>query len=132
MNEREIFEAWATTLDLDLTPIAGGHYSDRNTDFAWLAWSAACRTTPDREAIIEECMQVCRTIAEYFEEESPPQVSPTRKQAAGARVCLAAIKQIKTAPTPHQSAALDRLAENNHELGLDYLTAPTSDQGEKS
>lgn len=93
---------------------------------------AARRTTPDREAIIEECMQVCRTIAEYFEEESPPQASPTRKQAAGARVCLAAIKQIKTAPTPHQSAALDRLAENNHELGLDYLTAPTSDQGEKS
>ena len=50
MTEREEFEAWATTLDLDLTPIAGGHYSDCNTDFAWLAWSAARRTTPDREA----------------------------------------------------------------------------------
>ena len=51
MTEREEFEAWATTLDLDLTPIAGGHYSDCNTDFAWLAWSAARRTNPDREAI---------------------------------------------------------------------------------
>ncbi|SAJ89162.1 hypothetical protein [Burkholderia multivorans] len=50
MDEREMFEAWAATLDLDLTPIAGGHYSDCNTDFAWLAWSAARRTTPDREA----------------------------------------------------------------------------------
>lgn len=49
MDEREMFEAWAMTLDLDLTPIAGGHYSDCNTDFAWLAWCAARRTTPDRE-----------------------------------------------------------------------------------
>ncbi|EEE04606.1 hypothetical protein [Burkholderia multivorans] len=59
MDEREMFEAWAATLDLDLTPIAGGHYSDCNTDFAWLAWSAARRTTPDRESIIEECAKVC-------------------------------------------------------------------------
>ena len=58
MTEREEFEAWATTLDLDLTAIAGGHYSDCNTDFAWLAWSAARRTTPDREAIIAALREI--------------------------------------------------------------------------
>ncbi|WP_309601162.1 DUF551 domain-containing protein [Burkholderia multivorans] len=61
MDEREIFEAWATTLDLDLTLVAGDHYSDCNTDFAWLAWQAARRTTPDREAWIsvDEKLPAC-------------------------------------------------------------------------
>ena len=50
MTEREEFEAWAIEHDLDLTAISDNQYSDCNTDFAWLAWQASRRTTPDREA----------------------------------------------------------------------------------
>ncbi|WP_157130339.1 hypothetical protein [Burkholderia pseudomallei] len=89
MTEREEFEDWW---------ISEGPNTESTYEAALSAWEYCRRTTPDREAIIEECMETCRKMAEYFEEESPPQASPTRKQAAGARACLAAIKLLKTAP----------------------------------
>jgi len=47
MDERAAFEAIA-------------HWKDM-TPFAWFqqGWKAARRTTPDRDAIIEECAKVC-------------------------------------------------------------------------
>lgn len=90
MDEREIFEAWATTLDLDLTLVAGDHYSDCNTDFAWLAWCAARRTTPDRDAIIEECARACERVAEG---------RSVVEMNVGAKLCADAVRALKTTPT---------------------------------
>ncbi|RSB74334.1 hypothetical protein [Burkholderia multivorans] len=103
MDEREMFEAWAMTLDLDLTPIAGGHYSDCNTDFAWLAWCAARRTTPDREAIIEECAKVMDDRAAEIE------ANDNLTSMTMGRIYRAEAERIRA-----------------------LKTAPTSDQGEKS
>lgn len=70
---------------------------------------AARRTTPDREALVEEIADTIdhmgegRFLEEYVE----------------------AIRTFKSAP----SRALDRLAENARDLGLDYMTSPTSDKG---
>ncbi|WP_175835689.1 hypothetical protein [Burkholderia multivorans] len=99
MDEREMFEAWAMTLDLDLTPIAGGHYSDCNTDFAWLAWCAARRTTPDREAIIEECAKVMDDRAAEIEaNDNLTSMTMGRIYRAEAE----RIRALKTAPTSDQ------------------------------
>ncbi|MCA8260858.1 hypothetical protein LGM79_10050 [Burkholderia multivorans] len=88
MDEREIFEAWATTLDLDLTLVAGDHYSDCNTDFAWLAWQAARRTAPDRDAIIEECASIAERT--YTKDAFRFELGTEAARA---------IRAIKTAPT---------------------------------
>ncbi|MBU9550372.1 hypothetical protein KTE50_17670 [Burkholderia multivorans] len=117
MDEREMFEAWAMTLDLDLTPIAGGHYSDCNTDFAWLAWCAARRTAPDREEIIEECAKVCEMEREALRKneavwDAYPNLRPDEDYVSEweASACrgeeyAAAIRTLKTAPTSDKGGA---------------------------
>ncbi|KVU10697.1 hypothetical protein WK62_05395 [Burkholderia ubonensis] len=67
---------------------------------------AARRTTPYRDTLVEEIADTIdhmgegRRLEEYVE----------------------AIRTFKSAP----SRALDRLAENARDLGLDYMTAPTA------
>ncbi|MBJ9964457.1 hypothetical protein [Burkholderia seminalis] len=115
MDEREMFEQWyiENAFDYVANPLGS-----RECGLQWQAWQAGRRTTPDREAIIEECASIAeRTYAkDAFRFELGTEAAR-------------AIRALKTAPTSAQLAALDRLAENERELGLDYMTAPTSDKG---
>ncbi|MBJ9895266.1 hypothetical protein [Burkholderia cenocepacia] len=110
------------TLDLDLTPIAGGHYSDCNTDFAWLAYSAARRTNPDRE-----CEWKCDDVDNGTWESCCGEIwtftdgGPVENGMLFCHRCGSKLKTAPSGPTPQQLAALDRLAENERELGLDYM-----------
>ncbi|UUX38846.1 hypothetical protein NTJ56_08600 [Burkholderia contaminans] len=120
------------------------HTEEPDTDLFDVALDAAIdaarRTTPDREAIIEECAKVCDEYAADqwslykgrapYNGSEPGRADPdVQGRSDGADVCAERIRALKTAPTPTQLAALDRLAENERELGLDYMTAPTSDKG---
>lgn len=60
MSDRKAFEAWATTLNMDLVAyhdqvVGQDIYSDCNTDFAWLAWQKAVRM--EREAARWQSME---------------------------------------------------------------------------
>ena len=98
MTEREEFEAWAIEHDLDLTAIFDNQYSDCNTDFAWLAWQASRRTTPDRDSIIEECAEVCEELSAGFSEPGKHRTRMVAAAMQGALTCAYAIRQTKTAP----------------------------------
>ncbi|CAK0035204.1 Uncharacterised protein [Burkholderia pseudomallei] len=95
MDEREMFEAWA---DLDGLSIRrcthlDDIYASPATRVAWRAWQAARRTTPDREAIIEECAKVCESVAAEL-------LQPGDEEAvAGCVFCRDAIRALKTSPT---------------------------------
>ncbi|KVP90741.1 hypothetical protein WJ95_09570 [Burkholderia ubonensis] len=77
---------------------------------------AGRRTTPDRDAIIEECARAIDKIA---------RANPCLNDKDLLRNAIKAIRALKTTPTAAE-AVLDRLAENAQELGLDYMTAPTA------
>ncbi|MCA8045531.1 hypothetical protein [Burkholderia arboris] len=57
--------------------------------WAQAAEQAGRRTTPDREAVIEECAKVCDDIAENMEKEPAAQY--------GADLCAERIRELKTA-----------------------------------
>lgn len=98
VTEREEFEAWWTR---DLPPEysslrprffksnENGEYRNPRCQGAWEVWQAARRTTPDREAIIEECAKVCEDVAA---------VRNTTEMRSGAELCVGAIRALKTAP----------------------------------
>lgn len=70
-TQRAAFEAWARTLDMDLTPIPAeaGHlyYSDCNTDYAWQAWQASRKQMAEEAiAAVAEVMK----IQLYWEDET--------------------------------------------------------------
>ncbi len=54
-TQRERFEAWAATHDLDLTPGVPGQYSDCNTDYAWIA------AQHFEAAAVERCAEIVET-----------------------------------------------------------------------
>ena len=98
MDEREMFEAWA---DLDGLSIRrcthlDDIYASPATRVAWRAWQAARRTTPDREAIIEECAKVCEDVAAR---------RSVVEMAVGATMCAGVIRKLKTAPTSDKGGA---------------------------
>ncbi|MDR8920498.1 hypothetical protein [Burkholderia multivorans] len=89
LTERELFEAhFGVTIDQRRAPSAGG-YAHREIQMMWAGWQAARRTTPDRDAIIEECAKVCDDHAKtsYLME---------------AAACARKIRALKTAPTSDQ------------------------------
>ncbi|MBR8228050.1 hypothetical protein KDX05_06960 [Burkholderia vietnamiensis] len=102
MDERKMFEAW-------LKQPHQNNWNDSNHPLevgerqaAWLAWQAARRTTPDREAIIEECAKVCDEQADFYERLNPKkgQGSYMGKLAVSRqRDCARLIRALKTAPT---------------------------------
>jgi hypothetical protein len=94
------------------------------------AWNR--RTAPDREAVIEECAKVCDEMANGWNNlaQGARDGRYDFMAEAGDR-CADEIRALKAAPTASQLAALDRLAENAHGLGLGYDT-PTDAEGEKS
>lgn len=133
MDERERFEAWAKStlgfwIDDEpprvLTYVDGGcHPASTEEISMWDALRAARRTTPDRE-----CEWKCDDMDNGIWESGCGETwsfvdgGPTENRMLFCHRCGG---KLKTA----QLAALDRLAENERELGLDYLTAPTSDKG---
>ena len=84
MDEREMFEA--AMVDLMKKKYPGPTSFD--------IWLAARRTTPDREAIIEECAAICDEITKHH---FPPQ------KISG--FCASAIRAQKTAPTSDKGGA---------------------------
>ncbi|WP_027810119.1 hypothetical protein [Burkholderia cenocepacia] len=57
---------------------------------------AGRRTTPDREAIIEECAKVCEDVAAR---------RSVVEMAVGATMCADVIRKLKTAPTSDKGGA---------------------------
>ncbi|CAG9259492.1 hypothetical protein BDI4_600037 [Burkholderia diffusa] len=80
------------------------------------AWKAARRTTPDREAIIEECAKVCdeyaadqwslyKGRAPYNGNEAGRADPDVQGRSDGADVCAERIRALKTAPTNDKGGA---------------------------
>jgi hypothetical protein len=87
------------------------HDGDKVRESLRAVLNDARRTAPDREAVIEECAKVCDLLANV----SDVGAYKGAYWHAGQRV-----RALKSAPTAARLAALDRLAENAHELGLGY------------
>ncbi|MBR8362128.1 hypothetical protein KDW55_02195 [Burkholderia sp. AU19243] len=66
---------------------------------------AARRTTPDREAIIEECAKVCEELSAGFSEPGKRRTRMTAAAMQGALTCAYAIRALKTAPTSDKGGA---------------------------
>lgn len=70
---------------------------------------AARRTTPDREAIIEECAKVCDQLDSDLQEEArrflPNGNSELFHESIGAWACGKEIRKLKTAPTSDKGGA---------------------------
>lgn len=88
--QRAAFEAWAATIDMDVTPLAtpvwGNLYSDCNTDYAWQAWQASRKQAIDPETI---------RLAEVALSESMGMPCVQDWQDAALRVCWA-IRRLST------------------------------------
>ena len=100
VTEREEFEA-AFCFRSDVHP--------DQYDIAFKGWQAARRTTPDREAIIEECAKVCDEYAADqwslykgrapYTGSEPGRADPdVQGRSDGADVCAERIRALKTAP----------------------------------
>jgi hypothetical protein len=129
-DERAAFETYCSSIAIEdcLERNAVGGYLDEYIDSLWEGWQAARRTAPDREAVIEECAYQCDLVANIAERNN---LIPQMDCAAN---LAKSIRALKATPTASQLAALDRLAQNARELGLDYepMGAPTDAEGEKS
>ncbi|HDR8927271.1 TPA: hypothetical protein QDA78_003698 [Burkholderia vietnamiensis] len=107
MDEREMFEAFATKRDMGIATISCGRYKSSYTQAMWECWQAARRTTPDREAIIEECASIAeRTYAkDAFRFELGTEAAR-------------AIRALKTAPTPSpRDTLIEEIAEMVDHMG---------------
>ncbi|WP_446333616.1 hypothetical protein ACRHQP_00765 [Burkholderia pseudomallei] len=85
------------------------------------AYVVARRTTPDREAIESALREMQGAVSPYSTQRECHVFDMTMALAINILH-----RALKNAPT----TALDRLAENERELGLDYMTAPTVDKGD--
>lgn len=120
MDEREMFEAWARTCegncnDLDLHR-ENGEYAVPVVERDWIVWQASRRTTPDRDAIIDECAKVCDEYAADqwslykgrapYNGSEPGRADPdVQGRSDGADVCAERIRALKTAPTSDKGGA---------------------------
>lgn len=116
-------------------------------------WVAARRTTPDRDAIIEECAKVCDEYAADqwslykgrapYTGSEPGRADPdVQGRSDGADVCAERIRSLKTAPTTSpRDTLIEEIAEMVDHMGegrrleeyvgaiREMKTAPTSDKG---
>lgn len=95
MVEREMFEQWyiENAFDYEANPLGS-----RECGLQWQAWQAARRTTPDREAIIEECAKVCEAWSASIDTgRKRNRVVSAAMQ--GALTCAFEIRALKTALT---------------------------------
>ncbi|HIE4430026.1 TPA: hypothetical protein ACXM9H_000997 [Burkholderia multivorans] len=68
----------------------GGRYKNPVVQACWETWQAARCTTPDRDAIIEECARACERVAEG---------RSVVEMNVGAKLCADAVRALKTTPT---------------------------------
>lgn len=96
--------------------LSKGLVSARSDADMQLAWQAARRTTPDREAIIEECAKVCEDYAAdqwrlykgrapYTGDELGRADPEVQGRSNGGDVCATRIRELKTAPTSDKGGA---------------------------
>ena len=111
---RKQFEAWWTRdvppeysslRPMFLKSNEDGEYQNPRCQGAWEVWQAARRTTPDREAIIEECAKVCEELSAGFSEPGKRRTRMTAAAMQGALTCAYAIRALKTAPTSDKGGA---------------------------
>ena len=76
-----------------ILPIAAGYTSIESAIAKWNR-----RTTPDREAIIEECAKVCEELSAGFSEPGKHRTRMVAAAMQGALTCAYAIRQTKTVP----------------------------------
>ncbi|MEZ7525918.1 hypothetical protein [Burkholderia vietnamiensis] len=108
MDERKMFEAFATKRDMGIATISCGRYKSSYTQAMWECWQAARRTTPDREAIIEECAKVCddRIMGDQSEGDFE------------SKRCAEAIRALKTAATiSPRDTLIEEIAEMVDHMG---------------
>ncbi|QTO46913.1 hypothetical protein [Burkholderia latens] len=121
MDEREMFiEAMIPHLSLDglhldiVRRVAA--LAIKQDDLSWKMWQAARRTTPDREAIIEECAKVCDEYAADqwslykgrapYNGSEPGRADPdVQGRSDGADVCAERIRALKVTPTSDKGGA---------------------------
>jgi hypothetical protein len=89
VTEREEFEAAIHDLASRPEDSHEKPYFSDEANAMWGIWQAARRTTPDREAIIEECAKVCEDVASR---------RSVVEMSIGAAMCAGRIRELKTAP----------------------------------
>ncbi|MBR8123269.1 hypothetical protein KDW39_08915 [Burkholderia multivorans] len=93
----------------------GGRYKNPVVQACWETWQAARCTTPDRDAIIEECAKVCDEYAADqwslykgrapYTGSEPGRADPdVQGRSDGADVCASRIRELKAAPTAASSS----------------------------
>ena len=96
MDEREMFGAALEELSRMEESSFDKPFPDDELNALWAIWQAGRRTTPDREAIIEECAKVCERVA------AERNIAEMR---SGAELCVGAIRSLKTTPTSDKGGA---------------------------
>ncbi|WP_254216217.1 hypothetical protein [Burkholderia multivorans] len=111
---RDVPPEYSSLLPLFLKSNENGEYKNPRCQGAWEVWQAARRTTPDREAIIEECAKVCEMERDALRKneaiwDANPNLRPDEDYVSEweASACrgeeyAAAIRALKTAPTSDQ------------------------------
>ncbi|MCA8237694.1 hypothetical protein [Burkholderia cenocepacia] len=117
MDEREMFEAWVDARKgSSLRSGFDGTLDYPLGNIMWEVWQAGRRTTPDREAIIEECAKVCDEYSidrfalfkgrKPYTGREPGRADPYYDGASdGADRCAQLIRELKTAPTSDKGGA---------------------------
>ncbi|MBU9308327.1 hypothetical protein [Burkholderia multivorans] len=92
MDEHEMFEATLVELTKRDEETFDKPFPNDDINVLWAIWKEARRTTPDRDAIIEECAKVCDASAarRWYAED---------KASEGCEFCAEEIRALKTTPT---------------------------------
>ncbi|MCA8481028.1 hypothetical protein LGN35_24155 [Burkholderia multivorans] len=114
MDEREMFEATLVELTKRDEETFDKPFPNDDINVLWAIWKEARRTTPDRDAIIEECAKVCEMERDALRKneavwDANPNLRPDEDYVSEweASACrgeeyAAAIRALKTAPTSDQ------------------------------
>ncbi|KVQ78508.1 hypothetical protein WK07_16735 [Burkholderia multivorans] len=95
MDEREMFEATLVELTKRDEETFDKPFPNDDINVLWAIWKEARRTTPDRDAIIEECAQAASNarLDLIWKGERLMEAKEV------GYVCAAAIRDLKTTPT---------------------------------
>ncbi|KOR22971.1 hypothetical protein [Burkholderia cenocepacia] len=91
MGEREMFGAALAELATRDEESFEKPFPDDDLNALWAIWQAARRTTPDREAIIQGCIDTC--AAEYLED---PADTTDIAYCQAVTDCIDALHRLKT------------------------------------
>ncbi|MBU9144789.1 hypothetical protein KTE29_03690 [Burkholderia multivorans] len=117
MGEREMFEATLVELTKRDEETFDKPFPNDDINVLWAIWKEARRTTPDRDAIIEECAKVCDEYAADqwslykgrapYTGSEPGRADPdVQGRSDGADVCASRIRELKTTPAAASKTAM--------------------------